>query len=372
MRIAHLSDTHLGYSDLDVLDESGVLLRELDVYRAFARAVDAMLAAQVDAVIHSGDLFHRASPSNRALTEGLAQLKRLADAGLPVIVLAGNHDAPRTAFTAPIFRALESLPGVRPVYAAAETIRLGNLAIQALPHLLDDRDFYAAFDALAPVPGAINVLALHASVGPAYLMDEYGERAIDPARQERLSGFAYTALGHWHGFRQLDAAGAPVYSGSLECLGEREVGQDKGWVLVEFNGSAVRVTRQPVEIRPQHQVRVDKCHQLDNDEILRRLREQAAGLPLDGAIVRVHLADLSPEQGAGLTNRAIAAPFATALPPIVTRDFLGGQRVVNVVDLRHTSLADLLDEHLAGALPDAAQRARVAALARRYLQEADE
>ena len=53
MKIIHFSDTHLGFSDLNKADSSGVNQREADFYQAFA---DAILSTKSEHVIHTGDL----------------------------------------------------------------------------------------------------------------------------------------------------------------------------------------------------------------------------------------------------------------------------------------------------------------------------
>lgn len=76
MKIVHLSDTHLGYSNFDKVNDLGVNFREQDFYDAFERVVSQILEIKPSIVIHSGDFFHRPSPSNRAMTFALEQLKK--------------------------------------------------------------------------------------------------------------------------------------------------------------------------------------------------------------------------------------------------------------------------------------------------------
>jgi DNA repair exonuclease SbcCD nuclease subunit len=63
MLILHTSDTHLGYAQFD-LEE-----REKDVYDAFSEIVDAAVKDRVDAVVHSGDIFHIPRPAGRPLVK---------------------------------------------------------------------------------------------------------------------------------------------------------------------------------------------------------------------------------------------------------------------------------------------------------------
>lgn len=74
--VLHTADVHLGNS---VLEE-----------RAFARAIDAAIEADVDAVIVAGDLFDHARVPDELLAWTAKQLDR---AERPVVLLVGNHDA---------------------------------------------------------------------------------------------------------------------------------------------------------------------------------------------------------------------------------------------------------------------------------------
>ena len=138
MRILHCSDTHLGYKELDKQTAEGINLREQDMYQAFSAVIDYALVHRPDVVIHSGDFFHRPSPTNRALTVAIEQLKRLSDAGIPFVVIAGNHETPKTIYTSPILRALQSISNVYPIYNQAyEYYAFGELVIHGLPHIND-------------------------------------------------------------------------------------------------------------------------------------------------------------------------------------------------------------------------------------------
>ncbi|HRU11914.1 MAG TPA: DNA repair exonuclease, partial [Methanomassiliicoccales archaeon] len=96
MRIAHVADTHVGFTAYRRTDpETGMNQREVDVYRAFERLVDSLIAKRPDAVLHSGDLFDSVRPSNRALSVVLEQLLRLSREGIPIVLIAGNRSTPR-------------------------------------------------------------------------------------------------------------------------------------------------------------------------------------------------------------------------------------------------------------------------------------
>jgi DNA repair exonuclease SbcCD nuclease subunit len=115
VRIAHLADAHLGFRQFQRLDPDGLNRREADVAAAFRRAMDAVIARAPDAVIVAGDLFHSVRPTNRSIIEAFTQFSRLRQAlpEAPVILIAGNHDTPRSAEAGSILKLLASLSGTR-------------------------------------------------------------------------------------------------------------------------------------------------------------------------------------------------------------------------------------------------------------------
>lgn len=114
MRLIHFSDTHLGFAESAKVDpETGINFREQDAYRAFNAVIDDAISRKPDLIIHAGDLFHSPRPSNRAIVTALIGFQRLSEAGIPVVLIAGNHSVPRVAATGSIFEAMRVLPGVR-------------------------------------------------------------------------------------------------------------------------------------------------------------------------------------------------------------------------------------------------------------------
>jgi len=85
-KILHLSDTHLGNR------QYGSDTRRDDFTRAFDSAIDIALEENVDAVIHTGDLFHRRTPSLPIVTDCIEILRKLADEDIPFYGIVGNHD----------------------------------------------------------------------------------------------------------------------------------------------------------------------------------------------------------------------------------------------------------------------------------------
>jgi exonuclease SbcD len=78
MHLIHIADTHLGLAAFNRLDpESGMNLREKQVYDNFLSAIDAIIKEKPDVLVHTGDLFDVVKPRTRAYTTVLEALERL-------------------------------------------------------------------------------------------------------------------------------------------------------------------------------------------------------------------------------------------------------------------------------------------------------
>ncbi len=256
MKLAHLADLHLGFRQFHRQTPTGLNQREADVAAAFRDAVSQVIAARPDAIIVAGDLFHSVRPTNPAILFAFRQFHRLREAlpEVPLILLAGNHDTPRSVETGSILSLFESL-GADVV--ADESRRLAypalGLSVLAVPHaalLSPDRP------ALRPAGEEPHqVLVMHGEVEGIFPADrssaEYGGAVIQPDDLAR-GGWSYVALGHYH--VQREVAPRTWYSGALEYVSSNPWGEladerefhvpGKGWLLVDLPSGAVE--RKPV------------------------------------------------------------------------------------------------------------------------------
>jgi exonuclease SbcD len=224
MRLVHLSDLHLGFRQYQRLTPGGLNQREADVAAAVRQAIDTTIALRPDLVLIAGDVFHTVRPSNPAILHGFQQLSRLVrelpDASF--VMVAGNHDVPRSTETGCILRLFTPL-GIEVVDAEARRVHFPEkrLSVLALPDTLGPRP------ALTPDPNAeYNVLLLHGEVAgilPPALLD--AERARIEITPEELGAerWNYVALGHYHVYRQV--APNAYYSGSIEYTSSNTWGE---------------------------------------------------------------------------------------------------------------------------------------------------
>lgn len=213
MRLVHLSDLHLGYRQYQRLTPAGINQREADVAGAFRRAIDRTIELRPDLVLVAGDVFHNVRPTNPAILHAFRQLARLRTE-LPdtiVVMIAGNHDTPRSTETGCILRLFSDL-GIE--VAECEPRRLvfpdRELAILAVP------DTGCARPALTPDPAyRHNVLLLHGEVEGVLRRPGMERAAMEITREELgAARWTYVALGHYHVYRRI--AENAYYSGSLD------------------------------------------------------------------------------------------------------------------------------------------------------------
>ena len=361
----HISDTHLGFNDLDTVDTSGINIREADVYHAFEHAVDTIVAMKPDFVLHTGDLFHRASPSNRALIQGLNQIKRITQAGIPFIVIAGNHCTPRTIYTSPILQALQTIEGVFAVYSQRyEYVTIDGIHIHCLPHIHDDMRYVEQIRTIEPKQGC-NILLMHTSVGQDYLLDEYGERIFPAEYYHLFNAFDYVALGHWHNFKVLPPWDTVCYSGSTERFSDREAGREKGFLTVTIAQNK-NITFNAIPIRPWVRFDIPRCSELSIDDIKTRIKHFSSQVE-DGSIVSIYLHDVDTHQSAGISSVWITRQFENAMAVIPKRIFKkqGGD---SYFQSEHVPVDELFVQYCNKAIADEKERALLVERGRRYFR----
>src|SRR3954463_13304715 len=175
MKIVHLADTHLGFRQFPKLNPDRQLnQRECDVYDRWNEAVEIARDLAPDVVIHAGDLFDSSRPAPRAVAEALDGFALLREADIPVVVIAGNHETPRFRSGGSVFEILERF-GIDAVWAEPRTIRIGEIAVHAVPHEPAADRLAEDIRSLNPDPGAgANVLVVHAGL-EALPRPGYGE-----------------------------------------------------------------------------------------------------------------------------------------------------------------------------------------------------
>lgn len=260
LRILHTSDWHLGrtfFEESLLPDQEWVL----------ERLVTALRDTRPDALVVAGDVYDRAVPAADAVALLDEVLVQVADLGIPVVAIAGNHDSPeRLSFGA---RLLESrrvhlrgaldgvaapvcIPGKGFVYAVPfvdpDVVRgmTGDEAIRG--HAAATERILALARADAALRELPTALVAHAFVQGARETPD-SERPISVGTAGSVpaaafAGFDYVALGHLHGPQEV--APGIRYAGSLLKYSFAEAAHEKAASLVEIERGAVRVEPVPL------------------------------------------------------------------------------------------------------------------------------
>jgi DNA repair exonuclease SbcCD nuclease subunit len=384
MTLIHFSDTHLGFQAFDRVNAEGINAREQDVYDAFERVVERILEIKPNVVIHSGDFFHRPSPSNRALTFGLEQLKRLCDARIPIVIIAGNHETPKTIYNSPILRALRNLDCVYPIFGETwEKFEFDGVVVHGVPHINDNRILYQELGKLQPVAGKFNILMLHTSLGKKFLMEEYGEQVFPAEFEAKLADFQYIALGHWHNFQKIDLHPNAWYSGSTERLSDTEIGAEKGFLKLEIgkvfiqdkqdlqdistqkgaknpvnlvhpvNKNQPVITFEAIPTRPWLKWEMNRCHELSVTEIEAALEKFISENDTRDAMLSLIFNDIRPEQTLELGNLRLRQLFPDAFQLIPKRKTWSDSAFVRGIEVgQFDSLDKIFADYLHSKYPD--------------------
>ena len=262
MRIAHLADIHLGFRQYHRLTPNGINQREADVANAFRSVVDQVIEARPDAVLVAGDLFHAVRPTNAAIIFAFRQFQRLREAlpDAPVVVIAGNHDTPRSSETGSILRLYEEL-GVD--VALDEPRRLAfpalGLSVLAVPHSALRGAERPSLHPDGAEPH--QVLLLHGEIEGVYPAEISGAMwggVVVPRETLHAKEWSWVALGHYHVQHEVEPgvwyAGAIEYSTSNpwgELRDEERHGRTgKAWLLLDLEKRSAR----PMPIPPARRV----------------------------------------------------------------------------------------------------------------------
>lgn len=247
MKLIHLSDLHIGkrVHEFSMIEDQKYIL---------AQIVAIVKEEQADGVILAGDIYDKPVPPAEAVLVFDGFLTSLAELGIPVMAVSGNHDsAERLAFGAKLL----SGRGVylSPVYEGkVEPVRLadeyGEVLVYLLPfvkpavvrHAFPEEEVKSYDDAVRVAvehmevdDGKRNVLVAHQFVTGASRCEseEITVGGVDQVDVEAFQAFDYVALGHLHSPQQ---AGRETvrYCGTPLKYSFSEAEQKKSVTVVEM------------------------------------------------------------------------------------------------------------------------------------------
>lgn len=386
----HTADIHFGVENYGRIDpKTGIHTRLLDFESALNFCIDVAIERNVDFFLFAGDAYKTAHPSPTQQRLLLQCLLRLYKAGIPVIIIVGNHDNPFSFGKAHALDVYQQLPVegfhviAKPTSVCLAT-RNGPVQIVGIPwpsraaltlnarHTADSatitqeisaavsftiRDLASQLDANIPA-----VLAGHLTVSTGVFSGSekravYGTDPLFLPSQLAIEPFDYVGLGHLHRYQNLNADGYPavVYAGSLERVDFGERNEEKGFCVVSIPEKG-RATHEFIKTPTRPFVQIDVyltvSTKSQTDQIIDALAQQT----ITDAVVKIvyYLSDGMQDRvdSIALQKACAAAWYVVGIFP-VRKAVVRERRMVTTFDME---VSRLLEMHFAAKSLSAGQR----------------
>lgn len=323
-RILHFADAHIDMANYGQHDpKTGLPARVMDFLKSLDTIVKTAIDEKVDMVIFAGDTYRDRSPQPTFQREWGRRIMKLSRAGIPTLLVTGNHDISPAQVRAHAMQEFETLePPFIHVLSVPKLYRPEDLdgtqvQVIALPWVtrsaavaLAQNSGQAADDPSVAIesilmgivedaisrlhPQLPTILAAHASVAGA----KFGnEQTIKIGRDVILQPgfvcnprFDYVALGHIHKYQDLNEGGVPpvVYPGSIERVDFGEINEDKGFVIADVQKGKTTYERRVLATRRFIDLRA-RLEEGDDDVMGKLVNMLPPAEEIEGAIARLTL-----------------------------------------------------------------------------------
>lgn len=284
-RFIHTADIHLDSPLRGLSGHEGEVAEKIRTAprQAFDNLVSKAIEESVSFFLIAGDLYDGDWRSYQTGLFFVRQMGRLAKAGIPAIVLHGNHDA-----ESQITKSLILPENVR-VFSARrpESFELPHLDVVLHGQSYRQRDIT---DNLMtgypnPVPGKFNIGVLHTGLGGMG-----GHLNYAPCTIEELvnKGYEYWALGHVHQGVVLHERPHIVFPGNLQGRHINESGQKSACLVSVVDGEIQEVAPLSTDVVrwARISIPVETCSQLiDVTDSLRLAFERTIATEADGRLL---------------------------------------------------------------------------------------
>lgn len=372
VKILHFADAHIDIANYGRRDpETGLPQRVVDFLSSLDQIIAAAIDEHVDLVIFAGDAYKDRNPQPTFQRAWGEQLMRLSRAGIPTLLLIGNHDIAPAEHRAHTLQEFDTL--AVPHIHVADSLKLWKpdelgvpVQVIAIPWVTRSR-FLARHDMTGKTgeqimdeiadrirdsllsvldaqidPALPVILTAHASVHGA----RYGsERQVMLGQDLTLSPglvsdprLDYVALGHIHKHQVLNEHPPVVYAGSIERIDFGEAAEKKGFMLAEVERGRASYRFVPLQTRPFIDCPIaiaDPEHFMD--EVLAKLPSRDR---IRGAICRVRL-EFPQQYEPLLDEKAIRDHYEDAFDLRLIKHRLGEDRSRLPKDMAIESLSPL-------------------------------
>lgn len=247
VRILFLADTHLGF-DYPFNPRIKRRRRGDDFFLNFSRALEPARSGKVDAVVHGGDILFRSKVSARLVDMAFAPLKDIANRGVKVFLVPGNHERSRIPFgLLAVHKNIHifSHPSTFVLKCQGTTVALSGFPYwrhnvrRQFPSILEETGWRQVEH-----NSHAKLLCVHhcfegAKVGPSNYTFRNGEDVIKTS--DIPAEFQAVLSGHIHRFQVLTSSlngldlKAPIfYPGSIDRTSFAEKDEPKGYLILEI------------------------------------------------------------------------------------------------------------------------------------------
>jgi DNA repair protein SbcD/Mre11 len=234
-RFVHAADLHLDSPLIGLAKKSEDCAARLDdaSRRAFDNLVALAIEEECRLIVIAGDIFDGQWRDYRTGLFFADRMRQLSQAGIRVIIIAGNHDADNR-----FANRLEYSDNVKLLSQRhPETVVIEELGVAVHGRSFPQRDVVdnIALGYPNPIPDRFNIGLLHTACGGGV-----GHASYAPCTVAQLvnHGYHYWALGHIHKRQELAKDPYILYPGNLQGRSVKETGP-KGATLVEVVGGDV-------------------------------------------------------------------------------------------------------------------------------------
>jgi exonuclease SbcD len=293
LRVLHFADAHIDIANYGRLDPDTALpVRIMDFLHALDQIIDIAVDEKVDLVIFAGDAYKDRNPQPTFQREWGRRIMRLSQAGIPTLLLVGNHDISPASGRAHTLQEFSTL--AVPAIHVADRIRLwgpqelqlpaqiitvpwvsrsklmtreetAGMSLDELLTAIENRMTQAILNSIDEAdPDLPLILTAHASVQGAVFGSErgvmLGHELILGGRIVSDKRLDYVALGHIHKHQSLKPKGShppAVYPGSIERIDFGEAKERKGFVLAEISKGYTQWEFVPLKTRRFLDISVD-------------------------------------------------------------------------------------------------------------------
>jgi len=344
-RFLHTADIHLDSPLHGIARYEGVPAGEVRgaTRAAFDNLIQCAIDEAVDFVLIAGDLF---DGDWKDMGTGLyfsRAMGRLHKAGIPVFLLAGNHDAASV-----LTRSVPQPPNVRLFSSRRpETHRLEEIGVAI--HGQSFANASVSENLVLNYPAAdenlFNIGLLHTALGGREGHASYAPCDIDHLISKR---YHYWALGHVHNREIVSTQPHIVFPGNIQGRSVREVGP-KGALIVDVVDREV-VSVNPVELDVVRWAIVDvDCTFASADEVQSRIRDGlvdahsqfAAGRPM---VARIVLAGENRDAAAFRDRKVALRDDVRAIAASVSPDLWIEQVLVRLQEPKREVALDVSDD----------------------------